>query len=319
VTAGISYEPNSRLAVRLNGTWDQQSTAAAATNAQLATGSIHAEVVRGLAFNGAATSGQREQVIDDRVIQVATSNGVGGMTYSGGPRWLNGTVTASVGQGTNATPQGERGSTQSWAREASLSSSMGWLGIGTGYERVMNRDAILDYGNYDSERVRASVNLQTTRLSLGGTAERLQIGRGYGETLARNRQETFSATLSGRLWREILITGTAGGFTTTHLSTVGGGFDRSLFWSAGAQVAARGSLRAVGWIRSEDTVAAATLFKQRGLSALARLEYRLRTLNFALEYRRNDSELRYGNAPVPSLYRGNQFRFSLTRNFGFGF
>ena len=317
-TGGASYEPNARIAVRLNATWDQQTSAVASTNAGLATGTLHAEVVRGLAVNAAATSGQREQLIAGAVTQVATSNGVVGFTYSGGPRWLNGTLTANTGQGTNATPEGQRGATRSWAREANVSSSLGWFGVGGGYERVFNEDAILDYGNYDSERSRATLSLQSARLSLTGGADRLLITRGLGTTLARNRQDTFSATLSGRLWHELLITGIAGGFSTTYLSAVGIGFDRSVFWGVGAQTTMRRSLRAIAWLRSEDTTAASTRFDQKGLSGLARLEYRLRTLNFSVEYRHNDSLLRYGGAPVPTMFRGHQLRFSLTRQFGFG-
>ncbi len=317
VTSGISYEPNSRVAVRFNGTWDQQASVAASTGATLATGSLHLEVLRGLAVNGAGTSGRREQIIDGDLTQVDTSNGVGGITYSGGPRWLNGTVTANVGQGTNATPQGERGATRFWSREVSLASTMGWFGAGVGYERVMNVDEILDYGNYDSERVRASVNAQAARVSITGSAEQLQIARGLGETLARNRQQTFSGALSSRLWHDLTLTGTAGGFSTAYLSDVGAGYDRALFWGVGAQVTLKRSLRGIAWIRSEDTTAASTRFAQKGMSALGRLEYRLRTVNFGLEYRHNDNLLHYGGALVPSQFRGHQLRFSLTRQFGF--
>lgn len=317
VTSGISYEPNSRIAVRLNGTWDQQRSEAAAMGAALGTGSLHAELVRGLALNAAATSGWREQIIDGRVTQVKTANGVGGVSYSGGPRWLNGSLTANIGQGTNATPEGERGVTRSWSREASLASTLGWFGAGAGYEKVRNEDAILDYGNYDSERVRASINAQSARLSLTGSADQLYILRGVGATLARNRQQTFSGSLSGRLWRDFTISGTMGGFSTTYLSEVGSGFDRSLFWGVGTQVTLRGSLRALAWVRSEDTTAASTHFDQKSLSGLARLEYRLRAVNVGFEYRHNDNLLHYGEAPSPSLFRGHQIRFTLTRQFGF--
>jgi hypothetical protein len=317
VTGGVSYEPNTRVAVRLHGTFDEQSSQLASTSAGLATGSFHAGLIPGLAVDAAATAGQRGQVIEDAPTQVDTASGVVGVTYSGGPRWLSATVTANTGQGVNETPEGERGDTRSWAREASVSSTIGWFGTGAGYERVMNRDAILDYGNYDSERVRASLTLQTARLSLSGTADRTDITRGDGLTLTRNRQDTFSATLSGRLWREIMVTGTAGGFTSAYLSAVGRGIDKAIFWGVGAQYAAGRVFRASAWIRSEDSLATSTHFDQQTLSGLARLEYRLRTINFAVEYRHNDSRLQYGEAPVPSLFRGHQFRISLSRQFGF--
>ena len=243
----------------------------------------------------------------------------GGKAYSGGPRWFNIAVTGNIGQGTNATPEGERGATRSWSREASVASTLGWFGVGAGYEKVLNEDATLDYGNYDSERVRGSINAQSARLSFAGSAERLDIRRGMGATRARNRQETFSGSLSARMWRDLTITGLAGGFSATYLSDVGAGLDRSLFWGVGTQITLKGSLRAVAWARSEQALAASTHYSQRSLSGLARLEYRLRAVNVGVEYRRNDNWLHYGNLSMPSQFRGHQLRMTLTRQFGFLF
>jgi hypothetical protein len=148
--------------------------------------------------------------------------------------------------------------------------------------------------------VRASINAQSARLSLTGSADQLYILRGLGATLARNRQQTFSGSLSGRLWRDFTISGTVGGFSTTYLSEVGSGFDRSLFWGVGTQVTLRGSLRALAWVRSEDTTAASTHFDQKSLSGLARLEYRLRAVNVGFEYRHNDNLLHYGERCRPA-------------------
>jgi hypothetical protein len=317
-TGGISYEPNARFAVRLNGVIDQQRAAINATSARLATGVVHAEVVRGLSLNAEATSGQRGQIIGGVATDVTASNGVAGITYSGGPRWLNGTLTANAGRGINYTPDGARGETRSSAREASLSSSMGWFALGAGYQRMMSQDAILDYGNFLSERRRASFTVQSARLSLNASGDRVLSDRGLGETFARHRQDTLTATLTARLWHEVMLTGTAGGFRTTYATAAGDGIDQALFWGGGLQSTLRRSLRIMAWVRSEDTTATSTHFDQRGLSGLARLEYRLRTLNFAVEYRHNYHLLQYGGAPVPTMFRGHQYRFSLMRQFGFG-
>jgi hypothetical protein len=316
-TGGFDYEPSSRVAMRMNATWDQQHSPVASTDATLASGSLRLEVLRGLAVNASATGGQRGQDIGGQTLRVSTANGVAGMTYTGGPRWLNGTLTATTGQGRSATPEGQRGRTRSWSREASVSSTVGWFGTGAGYERVNSRDDILDYGNYDSERLRGSVNLQSSRLSLTGSAERLHIARGQGETFALNDQQTLSATVSARLWGNVLVNATGGGFSTRRQSAAGDGLDRSLFWGAGAQTAFRRSIQAVASIRNEELRASSTGFAQRGLNATARLEYRLRSINLAVEYRHNDSRLQYAAAPQPSLHRGHQVRVSITRQFGF--
>lgn len=316
-TGGVDYDPNSRVAMRMHATWDQQHSPLASTDATLAIASLRLEAVRGLALNASATGGQRGQDVGGRAVHVSTASGVAGMTYTGGPRWLNGTLAATTGQGRSATPEGQRGRTRSWSREASVSSTVGWFGTGAGYERVNSRDEILDYGNYDSERIRGSVNLQSSRLSLTGSAERLHIARGQGDTFAAHDQETLAATLSARLGHSVLVNATGGGFSTTRRSAAGDGLDRSVFWGAGAQAAFRRSIRAVASIRNEEMRASSTGFAQRGLNATARLEYRLRSINLALEYRHNDSRLQYAAAPQPSLHRGHQVRVSITRQFGF--
>lgn len=318
VTSGINFEPTSRFAVRFNGTWDNQQSAVASTESTLANASLHAEVLRGLVLKGLGNSGQRAQIVHGELTEVTTTNGVAGATYTGGPRWFTGTVSANVGQGANATPQGERSETRFWSREAGLTSSIGWLSLGAGYERLRNEDAVLDYGNYDSERIRGSFNLHFGRLSIDTSGERLEITRGFADTLAHHRQNTAAATLSGRLWHELTISGTAGGFDTVTLGSFGTGLDRSVFWGVGAQtVALQRALRLEAWARAENMLATSTRFDQRGLSALARAEWRLRALAFALEYRHNDSRLLFGDAALERLFRGHQLRFSLTRQFGF--
>src|SRR5204862_4468952 len=94
------------------------------------------------------------------------------------------------------------------------------------------------------------------------------------------------------------------------------GRDQTLFWGVGGQTSFR-LLRASTWIRSEDVRAARTGYSQQGLSAFARLEYRVRTLNVAAEYRRNFSLLQYAQAFNPDSFRGRQFRLSIIRQFGF--
>ena len=166
VSAGLTYEPTVRFVARLNGTVDRQTATAAMTNAQLAAGSVHYEIVRGLAVTGTGTSGDRGQLLGDQLVRVKTLSGVAGATYQAGVHWLQGSVGATRGLGTSVTPEGRQGANESWSREANLSSTIRWVSLGTGYERVSNRDEILDYGNYESQRLRASIKMDVKRVTV---------------------------------------------------------------------------------------------------------------------------------------------------------
>ena len=75
-------------------------------------------------------------------------------------------------------------------------------------------------------------------------------------------------------------------------------------------------LQASAWIRSEFATASKTGYTQEGLSALGRLEYRLRAFRVAAEYRHATSLMQYAEMPNPDNFRGHQFRISLIRQFG---
>lgn len=313
---GVSFDPSRRFSARLDATWDRQQTADDAVQAGLGSASVHMEIVRGLSFDAAASGGRREQIIDTRLTQVVTTNGLGGLTYSGGPRWFNVTLRANRGRGVNVTPEGERGATSSATHEANVSSAIAWFGISGGYERLSNVDAIVDYGNFDSERYRGSVTAQSSRVQLTAGVDDVQVTRGFGATFVANRQQSFSGSIAMRLWREVQLSALAGGFTTAFDGVAGHGLDRAVFAGGSAQATFRRSLTFNAWIRSEDTRASTTAFEQRGVSGVGRVEYRLRTINFALEYRHTNSRLQYGQAPMPTWYRGHQLRLSIIRHFG---
>jgi hypothetical protein len=249
-------------------------------------------------------------------VTVTTRSGLAGVAYQGGPHWLNGNVSLTRGVGSNVTPDGQRGASESWSRELSLSSTLGWLGLGTGYERTRNRDGILEYGNYDSERLRASTQAQARAVSLSTSADQLRIDRGQGATLAHNVQRTVSGSASFRLWRQTMATATVGGFVNDYENIFGTGRDQTLFWGVSGQTSFR-SLHLTGWLRSEEAKAARTGYYEQGLSGLVRAEYRLRTLSVAVDYRRNYSHLQYAEILNPDSFRGRQFRLSITRQFGF--
>src|SRR4029077_4241051 len=97
-----------------------------------------------------------------------------------------------------------------------------------------------------------------------------------------------------------------------YANVFGIGRDQTLFWGVSGQTGFR-ALRATAWIRSEEARAARTSYYQQGLSGFARLEYRLRTLNLAVEYRRSYSLMQYAELLNPDSFRGRQFRLSIIR------
>lgn len=315
-STGISYEPTPRLAVRLFGTFDQQTAVRVSTDSLLTTLSTHYTVVRGLTVEASGTAGDRGQMLDTSLVRVTTRTGTAGATYRAGVRWLEGSIGAQRGAGFNTSVDGLRGSSTSWSREASLSSTLGWFGVGTGYERVSSRDELLSLGNFESERVRASAQAQSGRFSLSLAADKLRIERGDEATHATNLQRTFSGTSSYRFWRQSQASATAGGFSNQYWRPYGPGRDDTFFWGLGLQMAPRPALLLSGWVRGETALASSTSLEQAGIGGLGRLEYRLRTLSLALEYRNNRSRIQYATA-TPDSYRGRQVRVSIARRFAF--
>ncbi|MEQ1729618.1 MAG: hypothetical protein ABL982_14695 [Vicinamibacterales bacterium] len=314
---GYSYEPNGRFSLRVLGSADHQTGDQASTAAALATVSSHAEVVKGLVLTASGVGGRRQQVVGSDLVDVSTRSADAGVTYQVNGRWLGAGGSATRGVGTNITPDGLTGQSESWSGDAHVSTTVRWFGAGLGYDRSRYRDDLLDFGNYASERVRASAQAQAARGSLTANAEQLRIARGRAATFIRNLQRTVSGTASLRLLGQTFVSATAGHFLNDYEGAAGDGTDRSLFWSVGLDSAVRQALHVSGWLRTEAASASRTRFDQDALSAFARLEYRLRTLNFAAEYRRSHSRMVYPGMTGPDAFAGRQVRFSVTRQFGF--
>jgi hypothetical protein len=89
-----------------------------------------------------------------------------------------------------------------------------------------------------------------------------------------------------------------------------------LYWGLSAQATPLRALLMSAGIRSESARTTSTLLDQLGIGGYGRVEYRLRTLSMALEYRNNRSRIQY-NTATPDHYRGRQLRFSIARRFAF--
>lgn len=311
-----SYEPTPRLGLRIGANVDRQSGDDSSTAAALGSVSTHAEVVRGLVLTTTGTVGSRQQIVADTPTTVTTRSTDLGASYQLNTRWIGVGANATRGLGNNVTPDGRAGSTDSWSQEAHVSTSIAWFSAGGGYDRSRYRDEILDFGNYASERVRASLQGQATRGSISVNAEQLDVKRGRATTFIRNLQRTLSSTASLRLIGQNFISATAGHFDNGFDGAAGPGTDRSFFWSVGMDGAVAQTLRLTGWVRSEFATASRTQFNLDSLGAFARAEYRLRALNLALEYRRSHSRMRYPGLLGPDAFSGNQIRFSVIRQFG---
>lgn len=314
--AGVNFEPTPRFGVRFDGSVDRQTGGDASTTAKLATMSSHLEVVKGLRLTGSGTSGVRGQLVNNSPTDVNTRSAVAGANYQATFGWFTGSVGATRGMGRNITRDGRPGSLESWSREASVSTAFPWISLGAGYERALNHDDILDFGNYDSERLRASAQSGSGRLALAANADQARIERGAGETYASNVQRTVSGTASLRVRHEGFLSATGGGFENDYRLVTGAGRDQTLFWGVSARAVVR-TLTLTATVRSEAAVASQTGFDQKAINGNARLEYRIRLLHVAVEYREGNSRLVYAALPSPDAMRGRQVRISVIRQFGF--
>jgi hypothetical protein len=311
-TTGLTYDPASRLSISVTGNVDQQDAVPVATSAALATTTARYEVFQGLSLNASGTYGERGQVFNDVPVTVRTRGGQAGSTFRAGPRWLAGTASYSRGIGSNTTPDGHEGGLRSWFGQALLSSSFSLFSVSAGYERQNNQDEILDYGNYDSRRVLATIQTQGQIVTFAGNWEHSFVSRGREATLAVSNQESFTASATYKLGRESRIAANAGGFT----NRADIGLDRTLFWGGSYESHPRPRLHLTATLRREETVATQTHLDQRGLRGFAQAEYRLRLFSFALEYRNDDQSLQYDKSLKPFRYRGHQVLLRITRRFG---
>ena len=314
---GLRFEPGPRFDLRFDGSTDRQTSAEAQTTSRLVAMSSHLELVKGLRLTGTGVSGTRGQLVANTPTDVNTRSLVGGATYQATLRWLSGTVTATRGTGRNVTRDGRLGAIESWSREASLSTSFPWVSLGGGYERSQSRDDILDFGNYNSERFRASAQTGSRRLSVTANADQARVERGIiDQTYASNLQRSVSGTVSLRIRHDGYLSATGGQFQNDYNGVAGSGRDQTLFWGVNGR-AVLGQLTMTAAVRRENAAASLTGFDQRALNGNVRLEYRVRMLHVAAEYREGQSRLQYIAMPSPDSMRGRQLRFSVIRQFGF--
>lgn len=313
VISNISFEPVTRFSIDATASLDQQHSAPASMGARLVFLSTRLDAGGGLSLNATGTYGDREEILVDRAVQVITQSGQAGATFRTGPRWLEGSVAYSAGKGLNRTPDGRTGATTAQSGQATLSSTIGWLSVSAGEDRSNTRDDILDYGNTDVIRDRASLDIHPWRLTIGGSWEDSTINRGRDATFARLRQRAGTGAASLRIVRATTITANAGTFTNLGLS----GEDTTEYWGGHVDVEPARRLRLTGWIRQEAATATQTGLDQRTVSWLGLADYQLRDFTVGLEYRNNFQDLR--STPLLDRYRfkGHQVQLRIARKLAF--
>lgn len=311
VTTGLTYQPSTRLALDLSASADRSLAGSTATSARLAMLTARYDLWQGLSVSATGTYGTRGQIVGDTPITVMTRSGLAGVTYRAGRRWLEGTVGANRGAGLNTTLDGRPGSTANWSAQATLSSTIRSVTLGAGVEQAHGTDAILDYGNYNEQRRRASIQQQLGRFLVSGSLDDAVIDRGRDATLVRSEQRTFTSTATYRLGRDAAVNASAGGFT----NHTGVDRDHTMFAGGGWDARVGRYLHLNAWIRREYAEASQTRLQQATFAWLGSAEYRLRLFLLALEYRHNDQDLEYVGLSQPFAYRGHQLRFRATRKF----
>jgi len=312
VTTGLTWEPATRLAFDLTGGFDRQDGESVSLNARLASASARLEVFRGFSLNATGTYGDRGQIFDNSIVTVRTKTGSAGSTLRVGPRWLEVDLVGSKGLGWNTTPDGEQGLVQAWSGQARVSSSWRWISLSTGYDRTLNTDDLLVFGNYAVERRRASAQHANGPFSIEASVEDARTTRGVGASLQRTRQQTYSGTASLRTGRGGVLALNAGSFRTETAPDL----ERTLFYGGSYNMRLYRGLNLSAWARRERVLTTQRALDQQNFYAFASVDYALRLFSVGLEYRHNEQFLTEQGLINPFQFRGHQLRLRLTRSFG---
>jgi hypothetical protein len=312
VTTGLTWEPAARLSFDVTGGFDRQDSETAALSSRLASASARLDVFRGFSINATGTYGDRGQTFNGSIVTVTTRSGLAGSTLRVGKHWLEFTLVGSRGIGMNETPEGQQGRVQTWSGQGTVSSSWRWIGLSTGYDRAINTDELLAFGNYTIERSRASAQHASGPFSISATAEDVRTTRGLGESLLRTRQQTYSGTASLSTGRGTVLSLNAGSFRTDTAPNL----DRTMFYGGSYDMRITKALHLSAWGRRERVLATQRSLDQQNFYVLTSLEYALRLLSVGVEYRHNQQFLTEQGLLNPFQFRGHQFRIRLTRSFG---
>jgi hypothetical protein len=308
--SGVTFEPSRRVSLGLSGSLDNQQAATISTASRLLTTTARFEPLTGLSLSASGDYGTRAQVLADVPLTVLTRMAQAGANYRAGVRWLQGTVAVTRRIGENSAIDGRIGHVQAWSADTSLSVSAGRVSATGGYGRQRSEDAILDFGNFDIRRRRASVQVTGQRVSVTGSWDRSTSDRGLALMFGHAVQDTYLASLGVRR-RDSVIAASVGGFDSRTIL----GRDRT--WFAGATVESR--LRKVqlsAALREEVTAASAAGLDQWNLVGFVKAEYTRRQFGFGVEYRRSAQQLRFAQMMAPTAFRGRQFLLRITRRFG---
>lgn len=314
--ANYQYEPGARFRLRASATLDAQAGATATTSSDLAGVSAQYEAFKGLQLTAGVTSGRRQQIILERLTSVLTSTADAGAAYQGTRRWFGYGASVSGGTGTGTNSEGVRGGSRSLSGDAHVSSTVRWFSASAGVGRSTYDDDLLEFGNFDSRQVHVSAQAEGRRGVLSLNADRTHVERGLALVRSQNQLGSYSATAGWHIGMRHNLSATFGHFRNEVEQAQLSGTDSNLFWAVGADSIVTPTFHVMGWVRRENAATTITRYNQDAVSALARADYRLRTLKFSLEYRKSRSLTSYPGLTNAYTFAGHQVRFSVARQFG---
>jgi hypothetical protein len=308
---GITYDPSARVSIDFSGNMDMQDAGIAATSASLATTTARFDALPGLSLNVAGTYGTRGQVIDGISLRAGTRMAQAGATYRVAVRRLEATVGGTRGIGSTTSGTGDSGRLESWSGQSGMSLTTPWVGLSGGFDRSVNIDPILVYGNYQHTRGFASAQKDIRRMSLSAAGEDSIVLRGRDVSLSNNHLQTFNGA-AGYRSTSFTISANAGAFTN-HSEL---GRDATSFWGGAYQGQWRNAVRMSVWVRREHTTSTQTGLDQLSIASFGDITYRYRQFRFGLEFRRTNQDLIYQRLADPYAFRGHQVIMRVTRMIG---
>ena len=311
----VTYDATSRLSADVMLGAEREDLEFGSAGSLLASAGARLLVGKGLSVNGQGAVGLRDQRIQSVERNVRTATWTVGADYV---RTINALTFSAGGHrtaGTNEEYTGETGETNGWFGRADVGTAFSrGVNLRAGYERGQTTDNLLETGNQDLERVRLSAHSNVgSRVSLEATWEDSSVVRGRTVQLEDSRFMIASGTAHVRVTRRSTASIAAGQFTTTTLANFADERRAFAFVSFDATLAPALMLRTYG--RGERTEFTSMDRDQIFLEALAILEYKLRFLTCALEYRYTESGIsQAGSLTRPS--RGNRVLLRISRRFG---
>ena len=311
----VTYDATNRLSADLMLGTEREDLEFGSTGSLLASAGARLLIGKGLSVNGQGAVGLRDQTIQSVERNVRTATWTVGADYVGSVKALTFSAGGHRTAGANEEYSGETGETQGWLGRADVGTAFSrGVNLRAGYERGETTDSLLETGNQDIERLRFTANSNIgSRVSIEASWENSSVIRGRPVVLEDSRFVVASGAVHVRVTRRSNASVAAGHFTTTTLTSLAD--ERRTFAMISYDATLTPALMLRANARGERTAFTSSGRDQSFVEALAMLEYKLRFLTSALEYRYTESGIsQAGFTARPS--RGNRVLLRISRRFG---